>query len=91
MAAKSPDCLACGLTPQQVIQGIGEVAQLGAGALGQPELALLIPIVETLALDIANLVDPPTAPPVPPPYQPIGDQIKNDTEALEKELQTPVK
>jgi hypothetical protein len=54
-------CLPCGLSPAAVIQGLGEIATLGLDALGQPELAAIVPIVEKLALDAEGLVTGPTA------------------------------
>lgn len=49
-------CLPCGLTAQQVIEGLGELAQAGLTVLGQAELAALVPIIEKLAEDGAALI-----------------------------------
>ena len=62
MSAPGPtDCLLCGLTPQQIIEGMGELAQAGLSALGQPLLAQLVPFAEKLAEDAAALIEGPTA------------------------------
>lgn len=57
MTAPGPnDCLLCGLTPQQIIEGAAELAQVGLSALGQPLLAQLVPVAEKLAQDAADLI-----------------------------------
>lgn len=48
-------CLPCGLTVEQVIAGLGDLAVVGLSALGQPELAALVPLLERLADDAAQL------------------------------------
>ena len=57
----SGPCLPCGLTPEQVIEGMGELATLGLDALGQPLLAALVPVAVKLAEDGARLIEGPTA------------------------------
>ena len=50
-----------GLTAQQLIDGLGELSVVGLGALGQPELAALVPLVVKLAEDGAALLAQPSA------------------------------
>lgn len=45
-----------GLTAQQVIDGLGELAQAGLSVLGDAELAALVPLVTKMADDVAALV-----------------------------------
>ena len=60
-APSDTTCLPCGLTPQQIIHGAAELAQVGLSALGQPLLAQLVPVAEKLAADAAALIAGPTA------------------------------
>lgn len=46
-----------GLTPDQVIQGLGELASAGLEVLGQGQLEQLVLIAERLAVDGAELLD----------------------------------
>lgn len=48
--------LPSGLTAQQLIDGLGELSAVGLSALGQPELAALVPLVVKLAEDGAALL-----------------------------------
>lgn len=50
-------CLPCGLTPEQVVEGLSEIATLGLDALGQPLLAQLVPIAQKIALDGVTLIE----------------------------------
>jgi hypothetical protein len=52
--------LPSGLTAQQVIDGIGELLELGLDQLGQEELAALVPAATKLADAIANLAQAPS-------------------------------
>lgn len=57
MSALPGVCLACGLTPEQVIEGLSELSQAGLDALGQPLLAALVPLVARVADDAAALLE----------------------------------
>ena len=54
-------CLPCGLTVAQIIEGLGQLSSGLLTSVGQPELALLVPIVVKLAEDGAALIEQPSA------------------------------
>lgn len=49
-------CLPCGLTVQQIIDGIGEAAELGLTAIGAAEFIPLVQAAEKLAEDGATMI-----------------------------------
>jgi len=53
-------CLPCGLTVEQVIAGLNDIAQMGLPMLG-PEGALVAKAMSVLTVDAENLLAQPTA------------------------------